>query len=84
MAIAAPGLSGSINLAGALVDDLTTNRHTATLNKADGPARIYSPAGTPAQQFAQFLVGEGVALPNRQTLWTAPAGAKLTPATRSR
>lgn len=80
--IAAPGLSGSINLAGALVDDLTTNRHTATLNKADGPARVYSPAGTPAQQFAQFVwSGQGLAVPNRQTLWTAPAGAKLTPAT---
>ncbi|MFM5931302.1 MAG: membrane protein insertase YidC [Novosphingobium sp.] len=82
--IEAPGLSGSINLTGGVVDDLTTNRHTATLNKADGPQRIFSPAGTPAQQFAQFgwSGGDGtpaIALPGAQTVWTAPAGAKLTP-----
>ncbi len=82
--IEAPGLSGSINLAGGMVDDLTTNRHTATLDPAEGPQRIFSPAGTPAQQFAQFgwTMGEGapaIALPNAQTVWTAPAGAKLTP-----
>ena len=39
--IAAPGLSGSINLAGAVLDDLTINRHTATVEKNSGPARIY-------------------------------------------
>ncbi|WP_254912915.1 membrane protein insertase YidC [Novosphingobium sp. B 225] len=80
--IQAPGLSGSINLAGAVVDDLVTNRHTATVEKDSGPQRVYSPAGTPAQQFAQFgWVGQNVALPNMGTLWTAPAGARLTPQT---
>ncbi len=82
--IAAPGLSGSINLTGALVDDLTTNRHRATVNKNSGPARIFSPPGTPAQQFAQFgwLGADGkasAALPDRTTVWTASPGAKLTP-----
>jgi YidC/Oxa1 family membrane protein insertase len=80
--IAAAGLSGSINLTGGLVDDLTTNRHTATQDKADGPQRIFSPAGTPAHHFAQFgwVAGDGgapVPLPNAATVWTAPAGAKL-------
>jgi YidC/Oxa1 family membrane protein insertase len=81
--VAAPGLSGSINPVGGVIDDLTTNRHTATLSKVDGPARIFSPAGTPAQQFAQFgWVGQpGLALPNAGTVWTAPAGARLTPQT---
>jgi YidC/Oxa1 family membrane protein insertase len=81
--VAAPGLSGSINPVGALIDDLTTNRHTATLNKVDGPARVFSPAGTPAQQFAQFgWVGQpGLELPTAATVWTAPAGARLTPQT---
>ena len=46
--IAAPGLSGSINLTGGMIDDLTTNRHTAALDQAQGPQRIFSPAGTPA------------------------------------
>jgi YidC/Oxa1 family membrane protein insertase len=84
LAIAAPGLSGSINLTGGVLDDLTTNRHTATIEKNSGPARIFSPAGTPAQQFAQFgwVAAEGtggIALPNSATVWSAPAAAKLTP-----
>ena len=82
--IAAPGLSGSINLVGGAVDDLTINRHTATNDKGSGPQRIFSPAGTPAQQFAQFgwhsPSGQpDPALPAANTQWTAPAGAKLTP-----
>lgn len=81
--IAAPGLSGSINLTGAIVDDLVLNRHRETVEKNSGPVRIFSPAGTPAQQFAQVgWVGEGgTAAPGAQTVWTAPAGAKLTPTT---
>lgn len=80
--IAAPGLSGSINLTGALLDDLVTNRHTATSDRNSGPARIFSPLGTPAQHFAQFRwTGQNAALPTAQTVWTAPANARLTPAT---
>ena len=83
--IAAPGLSGSINPVGAVLDDLTANRHTATVKKDSGPARIFSPSATPAQQFAQFgWAGPngqagGIELPNAATVWQAPAGAKLTP-----
>ena len=82
VAIAAPGLTGSINLAGGVLDDLTTNRHTAALDPKEGPQRIFSPAGTPAQHYAQFgWVGDNLAVPNAATVWTAPAGAKLTPQT---
>ena len=82
--IDAPGLSGSINLTGALLDDLSTTRHTAALDPALGLQRIYSPVGTPAQQYAQFgwTMGDGavpIALPTAQTVWTAPTGATLTP-----
>jgi len=82
--IAAPGLSGSINLSGAVIDDLVTNRHRTTVQKDSGPERIFSPAGTPAQQFAQMgwtNSSGGIALPGGNTLWTAPAGARLTPQT---
>jgi YidC/Oxa1 family membrane protein insertase len=80
--IEAPGISGSINLKGAVVDDLVLNRHRETVKKDSGPVRLFSPAGTPAQQFAQFgWVGEGVTLPNAGTVWQAPANAKLTPST---
>ncbi|HEY0958446.1 MAG TPA: membrane protein insertase YidC [Novosphingobium sp.] len=82
VAIDAPGLEGSINLQGAVLDDLTIRRHTATVEKNSGPARMFSPLGTPAQHFAQFgWVGQGIALPTAATLWTVPAGAKLTPQT---
>ena len=77
--VKAPGLSGSINLTGAVIDDLTLNRHRAALAKDSGPVRIFSPAGTPVQHFAQFgWVGEGVALPDAQTRWQAE-GTTLTP-----
>jgi YidC/Oxa1 family membrane protein insertase len=82
--IAAPGLSGSINLSGAVIDDLVTNRHRTTVAKDSGPERIFSPAGTPAQQFAQMGwtdASPGIALPSGNTMWTVPAGAKLTPQT---
>lgn len=80
VAVEAPGLSGSINLAGAMVDDLVANRHTESVKKDSGPARIFSPAGTPAQYFAQFgWVGDGIELPGPDTVWSAPEGARLTP-----
>ncbi|GGB93848.1 membrane protein insertase YidC [Novosphingobium endophyticum] len=82
--IAAPGLSGSINPKGAVIDDLVLNRHRETVEKDSGPVRIYSPAGTPAQQFARFgWVGQGVEAPSvdNPVVWSAPAGARLTPST---
>lgn len=82
VAIAAPGLSGSINLMGGVLDDLTTNRHTASVEKNSGPARIFSPAGTPAQQYAQFgWTATGIAGPTPATIWAAPMAARLTPET---
>jgi len=78
--VQAPGLSGSINLTGAIVDDLTIRRHRETVDKDSGPVRIFSPAGTPAQHFAQLgWVGEGSDLPGADTVWSATEGAKLTP-----
>ena len=43
IAIDAPGLTGSINLVGGVVDDLSTRRHTAAIDKASGlPLRATS------------------------------------------
>ena len=81
--ITAPGLSGSINLTGAMLDDLTINRHRAHLEKDSGPVRLFSPTGTPAQYFAQFGwagADEGVELPGRATRWQVE-GDRLTPKT---
>ena len=79
--IAAPRVAGSIDLTGAVIDDLTLTDHRETLDKKSGPVRVFSPAGTPAQHFAQFgWVGEGVAMPTATTVWRAD-GTTLTPKT---
>jgi YidC/Oxa1 family membrane protein insertase len=80
--IKAPALAGSINLTGAMIDDLTMLRHRETVEKDSGPVRMFSPAGTPAQHFAQLgWVGEGIAAPDAQTRWQLIRGKELTPAT---
>ncbi|MEZ5688185.1 MAG: membrane protein insertase YidC [Caenibius sp.] len=81
--ILAPGLEGSINPVGAVIDDLTIRRHRASIEKDSGPTRLFSPAGTPAQYFAQFgWVGQGAGgeLPDARTHWQVE-GDKLTPET---
>ncbi|MDP3674119.1 MAG: membrane protein insertase YidC [Novosphingobium sp.] len=79
--IVGPRVAGSINLTGAVIDDLTMTDHRVDLAKDSGPVRLFSPAGTPAQHFAQFgWVGEAIALPTAQTVWRAE-GARLTPQT---
>lgn len=82
VAIDAPGLKGSINLVGGVIDDLALARHRETIDKASAPVRLFSPAGTPAQHYAQFgWLGEnGIAAPNGNTVWQAE-GSRLTPAT---
>jgi YidC/Oxa1 family membrane protein insertase len=73
--IDAPEVAGSINPVGARVDDIVLKTHRQAVEKDSGPVRLFSPAGTPAQQFAQFgWVGEGVKLPTAQTVWHAEGG----------
>ncbi|MBT2135672.1 membrane protein insertase YidC [Croceibacterium sp. LX-88] len=75
VAIDAPKVAGSINPVGARVDDITLTTHRQTVEKDSGPVRLFSPNGTPAQQFAQFgWVGQGVALPGPQTVWQVSGG----------
>ena len=77
VAIEAPEVAGSINPVGARIDDVTLKTHRQTVDKDSGPVRMFSPAGTPAQQFAQFgWVGDkgGIALPDAKTLWQTSGG----------
>jgi YidC/Oxa1 family membrane protein insertase len=80
VAIDAPEVAGSINLVGARVDDIVLKTHRQTVRKDSGPVRLFSPAGTPAQQFAQFgwvatgEPGTTVRLPDASTLWRAEGG----------
>ncbi|MGX7894319.1 membrane protein insertase YidC [Tsuneonella sp. HG222] len=73
--IDAPEVAGSINPVGARIDDLSLKSHRQAVDRNSGPVRLFSPAGTPAQQFAQFgWVGEGVTLPDARTVWQASGG----------
>ncbi|MBO0748872.1 MAG: membrane protein insertase YidC, partial [Porphyrobacter sp.] len=66
---------GSINPVGARVDDIALKNHRQTVDKNSPPERLFSPAGTPAQQFAQFgWVGQGIKVPDANTQWQASGG----------
>ncbi len=76
--IDAPEVAGSLDATGARVDDIVLKAHRQTEERDSGPVRLFSPAGTPAQQFAQFgWIGEGVATPDANTSWQV-SGERLT------
>lgn len=73
--IDAPRVAGSINPVGARIDDIVLKTHRQTVEKDSGPVRLFSPADTPAQHFAQFgFVGENIKLPGPDTAWQAEGG----------
>ncbi|HTM96601.1 MAG TPA: membrane protein insertase YidC, partial [Croceibacterium sp.] len=79
--IDAPDIAGSINPVGARIDDVSLKDHRQAIEQSSGPVRLFSPSGTPAQQFAQFgWAGDGIKLPDARTVWTAQ-GTRLTPQT---
>ncbi|HKX91467.1 MAG TPA: membrane protein insertase YidC [Sphingomicrobium sp.] len=70
--IETPSLHGSLNLKGAQIDDLVMVRHQQTIAKDSPPVRLLSPLGAPGAYAASFgWVGQGVAAPNLNTMWTA-------------
>ncbi len=80
IAIDTPRLRGSINLAGARIDDLVLLDHRQSVERNAPPVRLFAPAGTRQSFFAGTGWGaSGVAVPSADTVWTAPAGARLTP-----
>ncbi|WAT16791.1 membrane protein insertase YidC [Aurantiacibacter sp. MUD11] len=73
--IDAPEIIGSINLAGARIDDIELKSHRKTVEEDSGPVQLMAPRGTADQHFARFdWVGEGVTVPDAQTVWTAEGG----------
>ncbi|XUU61036.1 membrane protein insertase YidC [Erythrobacter sp. HA6-11] len=70
--IDAPRVEGSINLIGARIDDIELIDHRESVEDNAGPVQLFAPQGTEGQYFAQFgWIGQGVTLPDAQTLWTA-------------
>lgn len=84
--IDAPRMSGSINLVGARVDDITLKDYDATVEDESAPVRIFAPERTEAQHFAEFGFVVGGERISSRTMWQAD-GERLTtetPVTLSR
>ena len=70
--IETPTLLGSIDLAGARIDDLRLLKQRESIAPNSAPVRLLSPAGAPGAYFAGFgWLGDNVAVPGPDTLWTA-------------
>ncbi len=82
VAIDTPSLGGSIALKGARLDDLALKDYRETANPSSPVIDLLSPSGAPGAYFAEsgFVAQPGATLdlPGPDTLWSAPAGAKLT------
>ena len=70
--IDSPKVAGSINLVGAVIDDIELKEYAETTDKDSGPVRIFTPRGTETQQFAQFgWIGSNISVPDANTVWEA-------------
>ncbi len=81
-----PRVSGSISVQGGRIDDLLLKGYPETLAKDSPKVRLLSPVGEPNAYYAVYGWAPGGSLsytdvPGANTIWTAPAGAKLTPET---
>ena len=74
-------VAGSINLKGAMIDDLHLLRYRETIDPKSPTITFLSPSGTPGALFAEQGVvpatGTTAKLPDSTTVWSAPAGAVL-------
>lgn len=84
IAIDTPSLVGSINLAGARIDDLSLKNYHETLDDKSPMIRLLSPReaehGHYVEQGFVALAGAENKL-TESVVWSAPEGAKLTPST---
>lgn len=79
VAIETPRLRGSINLKGAVIDDLVLLSHKETIKKKSPPVRLLAPSTSASSYFAGFgWTGDGLAAPDASALWQAD-GPVLTP-----
>ena len=82
--IATPSLSGSINLKGGRIDDLRLSKFHEEVDPKSPTIVLLSPSGTPDGYFAEYgwiATAGGPNVPGPDTLWSAPAGARLTDTT---
>ncbi len=81
IAIDTPSLNGSINLKGALLDDLRLRKYHETVDPKSPEIVLLSPSGSTEGYFAEqgyaAPAGTKIKLPGSDTLWSAPADAVL-------
>ena len=77
-----PSLTGSINLKGAILDDLTLLNYKVSLDKDSDNIDLLSPDGTTNPYYIEFgwkaLADQNVQLPNLETIWQTNT-SNLTP-----
>ncbi len=85
-----PDLTGSISLVGGRFDDLSLKKYKETLAEDSPLVRLLSPVGGAAGAAHPYYTVYGwspaggldpALVPGPKTVWTAPEGAELTPAT---
>jgi len=73
VSIDTPDLSGSLNLTGALIDDLRLKQYRETVDENSPIITLLTPAGVPNAYFAEEgwlpVAGNTIAVPNAQTVW---------------
>jgi len=77
-----PDLTGSINLTGGRVDDLSLKNYREEIDPESPIIQLFSPSGSANPYYAEFgwVKGQGVtaAVPDSQTSWTLSQGNSLT------
>ena len=77
-----PSLSGSINLAGARLDDIKLKEYRATVDPNSPEIELLNPATLPNGQFAEigFVGGPDTGqMPGPDTVWSVEGNSQLTP-----
>jgi len=76
-----PRLSGSIDLKGGRIDDLSLVQYRETVDPASPPIVLLSPSGAPEAYYAEFgwvpATGETAAIPGADTVWTQQGSGTL-------
>jgi YidC/Oxa1 family membrane protein insertase len=82
IAIQTPTLSGSIDLKGARIDNLSLEQYRETVNPSSPAIVLFSPSGAPQAYYAEFgfVPAAGVAekMPGPDTVWTQEGSGSLT------
>ncbi len=75
-------VSGSIALTGGRIDDIVLKAYFEHPRQKGANIVVLSPEASSDAYFADFgWLGQNIAVPTARTVWTAAAGAKLTPST---